>query len=260
MKTTSHKTAVKAAVLLAIGTAAMTAAGCASQPKDLQNRTMISWQNSEWGEKRPQWVVNSSSMAKLRAMPEYKDVVCFVGRTRSVNLTFAERWVQSFNVQQQMGEFFLTNTVNMLAAKEAGEANESSKGTANKNVQAASERTAEMDRQIRDQLGTVNVASFSGATREADFWQYVRQYDPDNRKIYSDEYEAFVLYTMPIEQAAKIQEAYAQAVIDKVPELAQIATGVMAEIQSGNLDRMNAAFDETNTQLAQAAEKARAAE
>jgi predicted Zn-dependent protease len=42
----------------------------------------------------------------------------------------------------------------------------------------------------------VNV-SYSGAQREADWWSLRRRYDPDNREVYTDEYTAYVLYTVP---------------------------------------------------------------
>jgi predicted Zn-dependent protease len=42
----------------------------------------------------------------------------------------------------------------------------------------------------------VNV-SYSGAQREADWWSLRRRYDKDNKELFTDEYAAWVLYTIP---------------------------------------------------------------
>jgi len=238
MKTTSHKTAVKAAVLLAIGAAAMTAAGCASQPKDLQNQTTISWKGSQHGTKIPNWVLAAEeSNAQLKKLPEYADVYCFVGQARSTNLNFAERWAQQFDAQQQISTFLRSSVSTIMSAKERGEDFTNGAGTASRNVSsAASAESSELTRKIDDALSQSTVADFTGSQREADFWEYVRTYDPDDRKKYTDVYVAYVLYTLPIDKMENQIKAYIDDVKERVPESGQIADGIKAELASHNLD------------------------
>jgi predicted Zn-dependent protease len=57
--------------------------------------------------------------------------------------------------------------------------------------------TGEYQQEINNIVSAVVNVSYSGAQREADWWSLRRRYDPDNREIYTDEYTAYVLYTIP---------------------------------------------------------------
>jgi len=46
-------------------------------------------------------------------------------------------------------------------------------------------------------LNSVVNVSYSGARRDSDWWILTRRYDPDQEDLYTDEYTAYVLYTVP---------------------------------------------------------------
>jgi hypothetical protein len=57
--------------------------------------------------------------------------------------------------------------------------------------------TASYQQEIENILSVIVNVSYSGAQREADWWSLRRRYDPDNKTHYTDEYTAYVLYTIP---------------------------------------------------------------
>jgi len=240
------KKAIKLIALLAAGAAAMTALfSCAT--KDLQNRTVISFKNSEWGEKRPDWVQRAGINAtRLMELPEYKGYVCFVGTARSPNLEFAETWAREFNANQQIARFFQTGVVNLMNARISGEGGSTGVGNASQTNAKNAASTSTMTNKIEGYLAASSVADFSSARHEADFWQYVRTYDPDNRKKYSDEYVAYVLYLIPRDKAEKIAQWYIDDIAKRVPEVGSLATELKSELARQDIDLIKI-FDEANS-------------
>jgi hypothetical protein len=59
------------------------------------------------------------------------------------------------------------------------------------------ESSAQYRQEINNTLNSLVNVSYSGAQREADWWSLRRRYDPANKEQYTDEYTAYVLYTVP---------------------------------------------------------------
>jgi len=62
---------------------------------------------------------------------------------------------------------------------------------------AASENSGEFNQEINSIVNAIVDVSYSGAQRESDWWSLRRRYDPDNKSEFTDEYTAYVLYTIP---------------------------------------------------------------
>jgi hypothetical protein len=143
------------------------------------------------GVKTPDWVklYVTKGVSALQAQPQYKDNYCIVGEESGTNRQFVLAWADQASAQQRIGSLLRTNIASRYTA--AVNANATSSGN------AASGNAANYQQEINNVLSAVVNVSYSGAQREADWWSLRRRYDPDNREIYSDEYTAYVLYTIP---------------------------------------------------------------
>jgi hypothetical protein len=84
----------------------------------------------------------------------------------------------------------------------------------------------------------VNV-SYSGAQRDSDWWVLTRRYDPDQKDVYSDEYTAYVLYTIP---KAELNRQIAQALETSVSQdsaLYDITIQLAREILTDGVDYLD---------------------
>jgi hypothetical protein len=135
----------------------------------------------------PNWVrlYLRSGVSALQALPEYSGKYCIVGEESGTNRQFVLSWADQASAQQRIGSLLRTN----IASRYTAAVN----ATASSGAAASGEYRQEIDNIL---AAVVNV-SYSGAQREADWWSLRRRYDPDNREIYSDEYTAYVLYTIP---------------------------------------------------------------
>jgi len=107
-----------------------------------------------------------------------------------VNKQFVLAWADSFSAQQRIGAMLRTTIVSEYQARVQGSAQSSGSATMSS---ASGEYSQEIDNVIN---AIVNV-SYSGAQREVDWWSLRRRYDPDQKDVYSDDYTAYVLYTIP---------------------------------------------------------------
>jgi len=156
---------------------------CVSSPMvvELENKGTVV------GAKTPDWVklYNEKGVSALNALSQYKDKYCIVGEETGVNRQFVVAWADAASAQQRIGAFLRTNIASRYQAAIAA--------TSVSGEENASRYQQEIDSVIN---AIVNV-SFSGAQREADWWSLRRRYDPDDKDVYSDEYTAWVLYTIP---------------------------------------------------------------
>ena len=151
---------------------------CASSPKskiiEMENKGTV------MGTATPAWVklYTEKGVSALNALPEYKDKYCVVGEESGVNRQFVIAWADNASAQQRIGQLVRTNIASRYEAAVTG-SNTSYK------------------QQIDNVLNAIVNVSYSGAQREADWWSLRRRYDADDKEIFTDEYTAWVLYTIP---------------------------------------------------------------
>jgi len=164
--------------------------GCASKPKvrivELENK------GSGMGVSTPDWIklYTASGITKVQAQSEFKEKYCIIGEETGVNKQFVLAWADSFSAQQRIGAMLRTNIASEYQARVQG--NAQSVGGSN-----SSSASGTYQQQIDNAINAVVNVSYSGAQREADWWSLRRRYDPDQKDVYSDEYTAYVLYTIP---------------------------------------------------------------
>ncbi|MCL2196413.1 MAG: hypothetical protein FWB77_02230 [Treponema sp.] len=205
------------------------AAGCSSGPKakvvELENKGTLT------GISAPDWikVYTAHGISKVQAASEFKEKYCIIGEESGLNRQFVLAWADSFSAQQRIGAMLRTNIASEYQARVQGRAQTT--GGAN-STQAAGGGSGDYTQQIDSIINSVVNVSYSGAQREADWWSLRRRYDPDQKDVFSDEYTAYVLYTVPkgelnkqiayaLETSVKADSALYQITIDMAKEILQ---------------------------------------
>ena len=155
---------------------------CASGPES--NVTELENKGTILGIPAPYWVriYLEKGVSGLQALPEFRDKYCIVGEERGVNRQFVISWADAASAAQRIASLVRTNIASRY------------------NTAVLAENSVQYQQEINNVLNAVSNVSFSGAQREADWWSLRRRYDPDNREIFTDEYTAWVLYTIPREE------------------------------------------------------------
>jgi hypothetical protein len=175
--------------------------GCASKPKvrivEMENK------GTSMNVATPDWIkiYTANGISAVQAQSQYKDKYCIIGEETGVNRQFVLAWADSFSAQQRIGAMLRTTIISEYQARVQGSAQSSGGATMSS---ASGDYNQEMDNIIN---AVVNV-SYSGAQREADWWSLRRRYDPDQKDVFSDDYTAYVMYTIPKSELNK-QVAYA---------------------------------------------------
>jgi hypothetical protein len=141
----------------------------------------------------------------VQAQSQFKDKYCIIGEASSTNRQFALDWADSFSAQQRIGAMLRTTIASKYQAAAAGSS--LSTGGAGSTT-AAGGGSAEYRQEIDNAINAVVNVSYSGAQRDSDWWVLTRRYDPDQKDVYSDEFTAYVLYTIP---KAELNRQIAQA-------------------------------------------------
>jgi len=134
-----------------------------------------------FGTPTPDWVKTYLEKSLNALQAQYDDRYCFVGVEKGNNRQVVLTWADQFGAQQRIGSMIRTN----IAGRYETAISVTSGG--------------QYQQEIDIILNAVVNVSYSGAQREADWWVRRRVFDPDNREIYTDEYTAYVLYTVPKE-------------------------------------------------------------
>jgi hypothetical protein len=168
--------------------------GCAGGPKvktsELDNKgNAISVATPDWIK-----LYVAEGVTAVQAQPQFKDKYCIIGEETSTNRQFALAWADNFSAQQRIGAMLRTTITSKYQA--AVEGASTSTGGAN-STSAAGGSSAEYRQEIDSAINAVVNVSYSGAQRDSDWWVLMRRYDPDQKDLYSDEYTAYVLYTIP---------------------------------------------------------------
>jgi hypothetical protein len=168
----------------------------------------------------------------VQALPEYKDKYCVIGQETGVNKQFVLAWADNFSAQQQIGAMLRTSIQSAYTAKVDGQAQSS--GGANSSS-AAGTGSGSYEQSINNSINALVNVNYSGAQREGDWWVLQRRYDPDQKDVFSDEYTAFVLYTIP---KALLNQQVANALLTNEnidPALAEMSKELANEILRGAL-------------------------
>ena len=177
------------AALTAITITALVTA-CASKPKvrvvEMENK------GASMGLPTPDWIKNytANGISAVQAQPQFKDKYCIIGEESGVNKQFVLAWADNFSAQQRIGAMLRTTIVSEYQARVQGEAQSSGGAT-------MSSASGEYSQQIDNVINAIVNVSYSGAQREADWWSLRRRYDPDQKDVFSDDYTAYVMYTIP---------------------------------------------------------------
>ncbi|GHV47470.1 hypothetical protein AGMMS49546_37110 [Spirochaetia bacterium] len=197
-------------------TAVMTAAvimaliGCASGPKVTVNE--MENKGSSMGVPTPDWIKNytANGITAVQSQPQFKDKYCIIGEESGVNKQFILAWADNFSAQQRIGAMLRTTIASEYQARVQGAA-QSSGGANSSSAQGGG--SGEYSQQIDNVINAIVNVSYSGAQREADWWSLRRRYDPDQKDVFTDEYTAYVMYTIP---KAELNRQVAQALSTSV--------------------------------------------
>jgi hypothetical protein len=166
-------------------------AGCASKPKitvvELENK------GTALGVSTPDWIkaYTAYGISRVQAASEYRDKYCVIGEETGVNKQFVLAWADNFSAQQRIGAMLRTTISSEYQARVQAAAQSSGLEGASSGV---------YEQQIDSIINALINVSYSGAQREADWWSLRRRYDIDITDEYTDEYTAYVLYTIPKSQ------------------------------------------------------------
>jgi len=184
---------VKQALAVLSIAAIMTLAGCASKPKVM----IVELENKGTAMKvsAPDWIKSYTEygISRLQARSEFRDRYCIVGEESGVNRQFVLAWADNFSAQQRIGAMLRTTIASEYHARVQGAAQ--SQGGANSSGENTN--SGSYEQQIESAINAIVNVSYSGAQREADWWSLRRRHDPDQKDVYTDEYTAYVLYTIP---------------------------------------------------------------
>jgi hypothetical protein len=190
----------KITVLLAVLTVIMIVGlmSCGSAPRIVVSE--IENKGTSTGIETPEWITTyiSSGVSALQAMPLYAKKYCVVGESNGPNKEFVIVWADNFSAQQRIGAMLRTTIESAYQAHETGGSSISADGS-----------DGTLQREIDNVINAVVNVSYSGAQREADWWVLRERHDTIN-DTYSEEYTAYVLYTIP-QQALNEQVASALA-------------------------------------------------
>jgi hypothetical protein len=160
---------------------------CASGSVKKTNTSEMENKGTVMGVPTPDWVqlYLEKGLSALQAQNQYKDKYCIVGEESGVNRQFVISWADQASAQQRIGALLRTNIASRYEA------------VITATSQSGAESTAQYKQEINNAVNSLVNVSYSGTQREADWWSLRRRYDPDNKEQYTDEYTAYVLYTVP---------------------------------------------------------------
>jgi hypothetical protein len=177
--------------LLTALVAASIIVGCATKPV-----VILETKGTALGIETPSWIklYGEKGISAVQALPQYKEKYCIIGVETGINKQFVLAWADNFSAQQRIGAMLRTNidskykgVVNGDAQSSGGASSATGRGTGSGDYQ----------QEIDDTLGVIVNVAYTGAQLETDCWILERHYDPDVKDEWSDEYTAYVMYTIP---------------------------------------------------------------
>ena len=168
----------------------------------------------------PDWLklYLDKGVSALQALPEFKDKYVIIGEETGANKQFVISWADMASAQQRIGALIRTNIASRYSS------------TISAAAALGAENTAQYRQEVEVVLNAIVSVSYSGAIREADWWSLRRRYEPRNKEIFTDEYTAWVMYTIPrIEMNRQVAMAMETAV-SKDSELYDITIALARDI------------------------------
>lgn len=114
----------------------------------------------------------------LEQLPAYKDFYCFVGEETGTNINAVTTWASLFDASSDIAST-VSNRVSTLFTGSA-----------------AGSPTTEYGTYYEQIVRSAANATYSGARRVNDWWVLTRRYDGRTAKEYTQEYTAYVMYTI----------------------------------------------------------------
>jgi hypothetical protein len=133
------------------------------------------------GTELPKWLQTwntGRSITEVEKLSEYRGLYCFIAEDRGSNLKAVQAWLNTVQINNIIGAQISTRI---------GSVAEAHVDTAN---------NASYANTLNDIMTTTRNATYTAAKKESDYWVYWRVYDVDDETKYTDEYTAYVLYTM----------------------------------------------------------------
>jgi hypothetical protein len=213
---------VKSIVLFGLSLSLLTLVfGCASGAKSPetvaaavqagQKTEVLDDKGAAFGIPTPAWVVAylESGNLGVEKLPLYKDKYCFVVETADQSKDYATAWVQNASGPQQIAQKVSTTVASSASNAMSGEKG----GDVESNLKAASEQLSN--------------ASFNGATREADWWQIVK-----NTATGVQECRAFALWVIDKKQLDEQVAANLQNIVDNNTAMSAAERTIYADLIS----------------------------
>lgn len=187
----------------------------------------------------PEWIklYTAGGIMKVQALSQFKGKYCIIGEESGTNKKFVLAWADEFSAQQRIGAMLRTQIDSLYHAKVDGD--DKSTGGPNSTI-STGEGSGKYDQEIKNTINTVVSITYSGAQRDSDWWSLRRRYDLDQKDVFSDEYTAYVMYTIPRkildDQVAKALES----AVKKDSELYQITIDIAKQILQNGLEQWGA--------------------
>ncbi|MDR3356151.1 MAG: hypothetical protein LBO04_03075 [Spirochaetaceae bacterium] len=198
-----------AAILAGCASAPKTPAAAAAEVKPTQKTIVIDDKGATFGIPTPEWVTAyiMSGNLGVEKLPLYKDKYCFVVNYDDTSKDYAIAWVQNASGPQQIAQ-----KVSTTVASSASNALSGEKGTGvESNLNAATEQLSN--------------AAFNGATREADWWQIVKNSDTGK-----EECRAFALWLINKKQLDEQVAANLQNIVDNNSAMSAAERAIYADL------------------------------
>ncbi|MDR1420010.1 MAG: hypothetical protein LBI86_06525 [Treponema sp.] len=209
---------------------------CAGGPK--VNTAEMDNKGRAIGVSTPDWIKTyvANGITAVQAQPQYKDKYCIIGEETSTNRQFALAWADSFSAQQRIGAMLRTNIASKYQATVSGTSQSS--GGANSSS-AAGTGSADYKQEIDNVINSVVNVSYSGAQRDSDWWVLMRRYDPDQKDVFSDEFIAYVLYTIPKAELNRQIASALETSVSKDSALYDITIQLARDILTNGVDYLD---------------------
>jgi hypothetical protein len=211
---------IKKLLFLPVAAAALALiVGCASGPKapaavaaevkPTQRTITVDDKGAAFGIPTPEWVVAfiQNGNLSVEKLPLYKDKYCFVVENMNASKDYAIAWVQNASGPQQIAAKVSTTVASSASNALSGEKG----GDVESHLQAATEQMSN--------------ASFNGATKEADWWQIVKNTDTG-----TEECRAFALWVIGKKQLDEQVAANLQNIVDNNKAMSEAERAIYADL------------------------------
>jgi hypothetical protein len=191
-------------------------ASCASRIRAVQKTEVLDYKGASFGLPQPEWVIEYEKGGNLNVekLSLYKDKYCFVVNYNDSSRDFAVAWVNSASGPKQIAQKVSTTVSSSASTMDSGESG------------------GNMESVIRAIAEQLSNASFTGMTKETDFWQIVR--NKDTEVVECRAYALWVINKKALDEqvAANIQNIVDNNKAMSAAERA-IYADLIAQIRSG---------------------------